>query len=1037
MQKFRLIRGRELILALFLTLLSPYNWANAMNSNSQQNHLSQSANGDVVVQYTADFKAHRALLFLKINAIQSEPALQTRVNSNGSYIYHYTINKGALSDGDSVTARFHLAPAGFPPVNTSWSNPLIYKTGTVSNPNPEPPEPEPEPEPEPGPEPEPEPNPAPPPSDNEISQLKNGDLLIQYVADFNAHRALLFMKINGIQSEPALQVSARTNGTFVYSHTVKKQALHKGDKITVRFHLAPAGLPPINTDWSKVFVYDGTVKPPVDPPIPPTEPPTPPTEPPVAESAEVQISREMLVVGASIKFAGHTLYTFANDGIGASTCYGNCETSWPPLISKDGFANGIPDLSLTERNDGTKQVAYKGKPLYRYSGDVKPGDSNGNGLNNNAWEIIPYVIKLGEVTPLYNASTELEPEQIFEKTNALITRYADRGRDRHAKEDQFKNYDHYLTHYWTHRTARFEIADYVAKGGNKIEVTFITEWKLGVREFRAWYRGLNTVAEYYGNYQNNVTEEGPGTWDDNFQKLSSTGDQYKYKLTINEYMSLNGSIAPLAKGQRMEIEVSQFLDNVPEGRANYYGTTFLYIVGGNGGMVPWLTKGHFDDKNSLREDSFPIPENGWSGGRTTLPYQYTDEPDNHFMQMATNLSSINGQPFVAGRRIHHTDFITGQHDENPENGVFDEMKGKAGTHYVNTSCASCHERNGRALVSEVGESLDKWVFKVAGEDGLADPRLGSVLQPNNTGIARENGEGNVELAAWTEQNGLRSPNYRFTKNRPALFSARLAPQLVGLGLLDAVSESTILERADPGDKNGDGISGKAQLVADPVTKETRLGRFGWKAGASSVKHQIAGALNTDMGVMTSLLPNPDCGSQQTNCGNNNGSELNDEHLNDLVKYISLLGVRARRSLDDPRALNGESKFNEIGCESCHRDTMRTGQYHPLAELRNQTIHPYSDMLLHDMGEGLADNLGEGKATGLEWRTTPLWNIGLSAGVSQGEQLLPGVSYLHDGRARTLTEAILWHGGESQKSKDEFVSLNASDKADLILFLKSL
>jgi CxxC motif-containing protein (DUF1111 family) len=268
---------------------------------------------------------------------------------------------------------------------------------------------------------------------------------------------------------------------------------------------------------------------------------------------------------------------------------------------------------------------------------------------------------------------------------------------------------------------------------------------------------------------------------------------------------------------------------------------------------------------------------------------------------------------------------------------------------------------------------------------------------------------------------------------------------VGIGLLEAIPEATILAKEDVNDANGDGISGKANRVTDPVTGQTRLGRFGYKAAATSVKHQVAAAFNLDMGVMTSVFPNPDCGSSQTDCGAS-GSEVSDAHLNNLVKYISTLGVRPQRNLNDAAVQRGEAQFASSGCAACHTaTTVQTSQYHPLGELRSQTIRPYTDMLLHDMGTDMADNLGEGQASGAEWRTAPLWGLGLAACVTggvtnaaQGAQVCTPVhSYLHDGRARSIEEAILWHGGEGQAAKASYQALGASQKQDVLRFLESL
>lgn len=651
------------------------------------------------------------------------------------------------------------------------------------------------------------------------------------------------------------------------------------------------------------------------------------------------------------------------------------------------------------------------------SGDGDSGGGSGAGMPG---------VEVPGLVPLYDANTVLEPDVREDTPTALITRLGDRGRDRHAREDNFRAYDHYLKMYWEHRTASIEIVDTVGKappGEGKITFNVVSEFKLEdlQAELRLFYRGIGTVAEYHNN------------------GVMTPIDDLHYTRTITSNGATN---EPLKVGDHMEFEMSQFLDKAVEafgGRANYYGTTYLYIVGE--GLVPWqadikwtdftndqtisqTTQGPFEG-----EFSYPIPEEGWLGGRGTLMYQYSNEPRDHFMQMMGNLSGMNAQPFVLGRRAIHTDFEDGHHNEDPANPSWTEQIGKLGPLYINESCDSCHHQNTRALPPNVGEAFKQYVFKVGDAEGNPHAELGQVFQPGEFAGAQE---GVVKLAAWTDvEGGLRAPQYAFEGAVPESFSARAAPQLVGMGLLDAIPESVLLALADPDDADGNGISGRARVLTDPVTGDLRLGRFGWKSGQASVRHQIASALNTDMGVMTSVFPKPDCGSAQQGCGDAAGAEFGDEDLDHLVKYISLLGIRARRDLEDPIALKGEELFDTAGCTSCHTPTTQTSAFHPFGELRDQTIHPYTDLLLHDMGPGLADTLAEGDAEGAEWRTPPLWSIGLTVDVNEGE------AYLHDGRARTLDEAIRWHGGEGEASKNAYTALSADDQAAIIAFLKSL
>lgn len=607
----------------------------------------------------------------------------------------------------------------------------------------------------------------------------------------------------------------------------------------------------------------------------------------------------------------------------------------------------------------------------------------------------------GGIVSLFDSATPLEPPTTIDTGTALVTHVADRARDRHAREGMFSAYDHYLSWYWEERTLAIEIVDRVAKGGTGITFNYTTLTPLGAPEFRAFFRGINTEAEYH------------------FNLLAPLIGSNRYSATISSKLPEN---RPLQIGDRVEIEISQFLQAPVHGRNNYYGTAILYVVGQ--GVVPWQGVGAL-------LDSFPLPESAWLGGQTTLPYQYSNEPEHRFKQTAGNISPTNAQPFMLGRRLHHTDFGSGAHSESG-NPLFTEQMGKLGPKFIARSCVTCHVNNGRALPPAIGAPMTQTVVKVGGDaSGSPHPSLGAVLQPQSTAGPAET---SATIASYTSINGqygdgtpylLQKPNYAFQGVTPAYFSARLAPPLVGLGLLEAVSESIVTGLADPDDADADGVSGRIQTVLDPETGDRRLGRFTSKAGKVRLSHQIAAALNTDMGVTTAIFP---VLNGETTGG---APELSTPDLDKLTRYVALLGVSARRDLTNAQALRGEQLFSSAQCVKCHTSTLTTSLFHPMTELRGQTIHPYTDLLLHDMGPGLADNMGELDALGSEWRTSPLWSIGLTAGVSGGE------AYLHDGRARTLEEAILWHGGEAEGSKEVFRTMPAADRDALIQFLKSL
>lgn len=604
-----------------------------------------------------------------------------------------------------------------------------------------------------------------------------------------------------------------------------------------------------------------------------------------------------------------------------------------------------------------------------------------------------------QVVPLYDASTPLEPPLRAETATALVTRWGDRARDRHARESQFQAYEHYLSHYWRHRTVAVEIVDAIAKGGTTITFNVTTKWKLksDQEEFRLFFRGVNTVAEYSDN-----------------RTMTPLDDlHYTHDVSYNPRER-----RPIRIGDAIEFELSQFLDTPPSGRANYYGTTMLYVVGT--GLVPWEGTG------PLR-DSRPIPLRELLGGETTVHRNESDEPDNLFLQLTQNAAPHNAQRFVRGRRVQHTSFVDGAHDEASANPAWRRQAGKAGPLYVEESCTACHVNNGRGLPPEPGAALRGAVVRVGDAAGNPDPLLGSLLQPRGSDGA---GEGEAFLKRWVEKAGLRRPRFAFDGAAPSHFSVRIPPPLVGLGLLEAIPEDAVVARADPDDRDGDGISGRVRVVTDPEAGVPRLGRFGWKAGQATLRHQAAAALRAEMGVTSRVFPEPDCGSAQLGCGARR-VELRDADLDDLAAYLALLGMQARRDADDPEVERGEKLFGEAGCAGCHTPSFVTSAFHPLAELAGQTIHPYTDLLLHDMGPKLAATLPEGNASGSEWRTPPLWSIGLTHEVSGGE------GYLHDGRARTLAEAIRWHGGEGKRARDAFVAMSASDQEALLAFLRSL
>ncbi|MHA6787238.1 di-heme oxidoreductase family protein [Pseudomonas bijieensis] len=291
---------------------------------------------------------------------------------------------------------------------------------------------------------------------------------------------------------------------------------------------------------------------------------------------------------------------------------------------------------------------------------------------------------------------------------------------------------------------------------------------------------------------------------------------------------------------------------------------------------------------------------------------------------------------------------------------------------------------------------------------------------------------------------LRKPNLRITQlaygpmHPDTRFSARVAPPMIGLGLLEAIPDEAILANAEAQAREKNGIAGRPNQVWDDAQQKTVLGRFGWKAGQPNLNQQNVHAFSGDMGLTTSLRPFDDCTESQVDCkrapsgnGPDGEPEVSDNILRLVLFYSRNLAVPARREVNSPQVLAGKNLFFQAGCQSCHTPKYTTAANAAEPELANQVIRPYTDLLLHDMGEGLADNRSEFKASGRDWRTPPLWGIGLTETVNGHTQ------FLHDGRARDLLEAVLWHGGEAQAAQRQVLSFNAEQRAALLAFLNSL
>ena len=438
-----------------------------------------------------------------------------------------------------------------------------------------------------------------------------------------------------------------------------------------------------------------------------------------------------------------------------------------------------------------------------------------------------------------------------------------------------------------------------------------------------------------------------------------------------------------------------------------------------------------------------------------------------FGQPSANMSKLRQLDFSVGNSFFRNPWVLSPATTTARDGL--------GPFFNTNGCQNCHVNDGRGHPPEFNDinavSLLVRLSIPATADNqhllltqgvIPEPNYGGQLQDFAHPSAKPEGQVTIHYEEFpvTFADGevifLRRPEVFIDQlnygplHPETQMSVRIAPPMIGLGLLEAIAEKDILKLADPMDKNGDGISGRPNQVWDVEKKQTVLGRFGWKAGQPNLMQQNAAAFNGDLGLTSSLFPAENCSPAQsaTVClryPNGGYPEVPDKVLKFVEFYTQNLGVPARTlqqanavttngktgKIEVAKIKKGESLFAQLNCAGCHVPSFKTRKLKKQPEQSKQWIFPYTDLLLHDMGEGLADHRPEFIATGREWRTPPLWGIGKT-------EMVTGHTYfLHDGRARNLTEAILWHGGEAEAAKQAFMALTKTDREAVITFLQSL
>lgn len=434
------------------------------------------------------------------------------------------------------------------------------------------------------------------------------------------------------------------------------------------------------------------------------------------------------------------------------------------------------------------------------------------------------------------------------------------------------------------------------------------------------------------------------------------------------------------------------------------------------------------------------PADPRSGGAATV----LDDTVNAYGSSIAPLNHDQEDAFSFGHSVFSQNWVTAPATTGGMDGLGPLFNARA--------CSTCHAKDGRSPPFSSSGALLGMLFRLSvpgtAENGgpNPDPVYGDQLRP--LGVLGVPGAGTPHVS-YQELSGsygdgsaysLQVPSYAidgWNYGEPGaglMISPRVGPALIGLGLLEAVPETRILANVHPPDENG--VHGVPNYVWDAAQQATVLGRFGWKANQPTTLQQTAGAFLGDIGITSSLFSKETCASVMVECrgaptGADPDFELTDSRWHAVGVYMQSLAVPARRAISDQIALRGEALFDRFGCASCHQPTLLTGPAAAAPVLANQVIHPYTDLLLHDMGSELADGRPDFEASGSQWRTAPLWGIGLLRTVNRHDALL------HDGRARGLAEAILWHGGEGATARENFRLADQADRGALLTFLESL